>query len=113
MVKLRHVLRGLHRFSLFSLFLSTTGKISQFTSAPEEDVSKRILAGELFLIQPFTDLGFDMLAEKVSVADLRLKTFICDLHIVHIGRPLYVLPSCPFGGIQVTDTGRFKIRIPL
>jgi hypothetical protein len=89
---LRHVLRALHRFSLFSLFLSTTGKISQFTSAPEEDDSRRIIAGELFLIQPFTDLGFDTLAEKISVADLNLEKFIGDSHMVHIGRPLYVLP---------------------
>lgn len=60
-------------------------------SAKDEDVSKRILAGELFLIQPFTDLGFDTLAEKISVTDLNLANFIGDSHIVHIGRPLYVL----------------------
>jgi len=111
MVKLRHVLRGLHRFSLFSLFLSTTGKISQFTSAPDEDVSKRILAGELFLIQPFTDLGFDTLAEKISVADLNLAAFIGDSHIVHIGRPLYVSPH--FMAFMLLMRGRVKIRITL
>jgi len=38
--------------------MSTTGKISQFTSAPTEYFSLRILSGGLFLIQPFTDIGF-------------------------------------------------------
>jgi hypothetical protein len=109
---LRHVLRALHRFSLFSLVLSMTGKISQFTSAPDEDVSKRILAGELFLIQPFTDLGFDTLAEKISVADLNLAAFIGDSHIVHIGRPLYVL-SPHFVAFMLLMGGRVKIRIAL
>jgi len=88
---LRRVLRALHRFSLFSLVLSTTGKISKFTSARDEDLSKIILTGELFPIQPFTDIGFDTLAEKISVANLNLAHFIGDSHIVHIGRPLYVL----------------------
>ena len=40
----------------------TTRKTSQFTSAPTEDVSLRILSGELFLIQPFTDVGINTLA---------------------------------------------------
>ena len=38
--KLRHMLCALHRFPLFSLFLSTMGKISQFMSAKDEDVSR-------------------------------------------------------------------------
>jgi hypothetical protein len=64
--KLLHVLRALHRFPLFSLLLSTTGTISQFTSAKDEDVSRRVILGQLALIQPFTDLSFDTLAKPVS-----------------------------------------------
>jgi hypothetical protein len=60
--ELRHTLRRLHGLPLFSLFLSTTGKISQFTSAIEEDLSKRVVKGKLIVIQPYTDLGFDPLA---------------------------------------------------
>ena len=65
--ELQHALRTLHRFSCFSLFMSMTGKISQFTSAPTEDFSLRILSGDLFLIQPFTDVGFDTLARKIAL----------------------------------------------
>jgi hypothetical protein len=85
---MRHVLRALYRFPLFSVFLSTTGKISQFTS-PEHDKSGRIFHRNLSLIQPFTDLGFDTLANKVildSTCDLERVTD--DLHIVYLGRPL-------------------------
>ena len=88
---LRHVLRALYRFPLFALFLSTTGKISQFTS-PNEDTSKRIIIGDLTLIQPFTDFGFDTLAKEVAIVALdghwNLKRVTADSHIVHMGRPL-------------------------
>jgi hypothetical protein len=90
--ELRHALRALHRFSCFSLFMSTTGKISQFTSAPEEDLSLRILSGDLILIQPFTDLGFDTLAHKISLLDdWDLEQVTTTSHMAHLGRPLYVL----------------------
>ena len=85
---LRHVLRALFRFPLFALFLSTTGKISQFIS-PDEDTSKRIITGDLTLIQPFTDLGFDTLAKQVALKDsLDLKHVTADSHIVYMARPL-------------------------
>lgn len=85
---LRHVLRALYRLPLFSLFLSTTGKISLFTS-PGEDSSQRIVFGNLILIQPFSDLGFDTLAKKVSLdGSWDLETVTADAHIVYLGRPL-------------------------
>jgi len=75
---LRHVLCALHRFPLFALFLSTTSKISQFTSP-----------GDLILTQPFTNLGFDTLAKKVSLdGHWDLERVTTDSHIVHMGRPL-------------------------
>jgi len=74
--------------------MSTTGKISQFTSAPTEDFSLRILSGELFLIQPFTDVGFDTLAHKISLDEpWDLEELASNSHMVHLGRPLYVLFS--------------------
>ena len=88
--ELRHVLRGLHYLPLFSLFLSTTGKISQFTSAKDEDISKRVINGTLTLIQPFTDLGFDTLATPVSLdGSWDLEKVTTDSHMAHLGRPLY------------------------
>jgi len=71
-----------------------TGKISQFTSAPTEDFSLRILSGELFMIQPFTDVGFDTLARKISLDEhWDLEELAGNSHMVHLGHPLYVLFS--------------------
>ena len=85
---LRHVFRALYRFPLFALFLSTTGKITQFTS-PDEDVSKRIIIGDLILTQPFTDLGFDTLAKQVALdGHWDLERVTADSHIVYMARPL-------------------------
>ncbi|KAF8319201.1 hypothetical protein F5887DRAFT_378307 [Amanita rubescens] len=86
---LRHVFRALYRFPLFALFLSTTGRIWQFTS-PDEDTSTRIFLRNLKLIQPFIDLGFDMLAKKVALnGKWDLEHVTRDSHIVHMGRPLF------------------------
>jgi len=85
---LRHVFRTLHRFPLFALFLSTTGRIWQFTS-PDEDTSTRIVLRDLKLIQPFIDIGFDTLANPVDLNDKwDLERVTHDSHIVHMGRPL-------------------------
>ncbi|KAF8324798.1 hypothetical protein F5887DRAFT_1022029 [Amanita rubescens] len=86
---LRHVLRALCHFPLFTLFLSTTGKISRFTS-PVQDTSKRIVKHDLTLIKPFTDLGFDTLAEKVDLGGgWNLERVTADAHMVYMGRPLF------------------------
>jgi len=85
---MRHVLCNLLRFPVFSLFLSTTGKISQFTSRVE-DSSDRVTHGSLKLIRPFTDLGYDTLAIKVSLdGSWNLERVTDDSHIVRLGRPL-------------------------
>jgi hypothetical protein len=89
--ELRHALRRLHGQPLFSLFLSTTGKISQFTSAMEEDLSARVVEGTLIVIQPYTDLGFDHLARVISLDGswtLERLTELC--HMCSLGRPLCV-----------------------
>jgi hypothetical protein len=78
--------------SLFSLFLSTTGKIDQFVSSRDKDGSGRIIAGILKLIQPYTDLGFDQLAKKVALG-FTLDDITSDLFIAHLGRPMYVYLS--------------------
>ena len=85
---LRHVLRALCHFPLFTLFLSTTGKISRFTS-PVQDTSKRIVKHDLALIKPFTDLGFDTLAKQVNLGGgWDLERVTADAHMVYMGRPL-------------------------
>jgi hypothetical protein len=100
--ELRHALRRLHGLPLFSLFLSTTGKISQFTSAIEEDLSKRVVEGTLIVIQPYTDLGFDPLARIIAAdGSWNLERLTEDSQTCSQGRPLYVsllsfIPRCCF-----------------
>jgi hypothetical protein len=89
--ELRHALRRLHSLPLFSLFLSTTGKISQFTSAIDEDLSKRVVEGTLVIIQPHTDLGFDPLANIIDLeGSWDLDRLTDDSQICSLGRPLCV-----------------------
>jgi hypothetical protein len=90
-VQFRSAIRSVIHCSLFSLFLSTTGKITQFTSSKDKDHSGRVVAGILFLIAPYTDLGFDQLAKKiVHNGNFTLDDITSDDHIVHYGRPMYV-----------------------
>ena len=85
---LTHVLHALYRFPLFSIFLSTTGKTS-LSASPKNDKSGRVHFRKLDLIQPFTDLGFDVLANKVVLdGTWDLERVTADLHIVYLGRPL-------------------------
>ena len=65
--QLSRALRSLNEYSLFSLCLSTTGKMTQFSSANGEDSSTCVQIGKLYLILPFTDLGSDPLAAKIPV----------------------------------------------
>ena len=87
--ELRHALRRLHSLPLFSLFLSTTGKISQFASSTEEDISKRVVEGTLVIIPPYTDLGFDPLARIIDLeGSWNLERLTEDAQICSLGRPL-------------------------
>jgi len=85
---LQRALHALSHFPMFSLFLSTRAKMPQFTSA-SDDASSKITVGALKLSEPFTDLGFDTLAKKVSFNSCWTLGFVThDSHIVHLGRPL-------------------------
>jgi hypothetical protein len=62
---LRRALRAIRLFPVWSLFLSTAGKLEQFAPAPVLDDSNRIVEGRLTILTPFSALGFDLLAEEV------------------------------------------------
>jgi hypothetical protein len=80
--------------SLFSLFLSTTGKITQFTSSKDKDLSGHIVAGILLLIAPYMDLGFDQLAKKIAHdGNFTLDDITSHNHIAHYGCPMYIYHS--------------------
>lgn len=85
---LKRALRGMREHPIWSVFLSTTGKSSQFAPPPYLDPSDRILWGLLFNAIPFTLLGFDQVAKKFlgTLADVTEPAFRYSL-----GRPMYVL----------------------
>jgi hypothetical protein len=60
-IALRRVLNGLISEPLFSFFLSTTGKITQFGQARGRDPSNRVSGGALATPRPYIYLGFDQL----------------------------------------------------
>ncbi|KAH9009201.1 hypothetical protein EDB83DRAFT_2234923 [Lactarius deliciosus] len=90
-VELRRALRVLSDESLFTFFLSTTGKISQFSPPRGRDASHRMNDGELKTPTPFIYLGFDQLMRDRKVFD-KYKTLddVTSLEcIAHMGRPLW------------------------
>jgi hypothetical protein len=93
--EMRHALRRLQALPLFSVFLSTTGKISQFTSTMRDDISKRVVEGKLIVIQPYTDIGFDPLANIICADGTWTLEQLTQLsQMTTQGRPMYVLMFC-------------------
>ncbi|KAF9486227.1 hypothetical protein BDN70DRAFT_870313 [Pholiota conissans] len=83
-----HVHRNL---SLFTLFLSVTGRIGQLVSSrPGERSSPTIHPGNYSINRPFTTLGFDHLAIKLKFnGSDNLSDIVSDNHIAHYGRPMW------------------------
>lgn len=86
--ELRGALRNLNSLSLFSFFLSTTGRIAQFVPSRDTDESLRVVPGKLTLIRPFIDLGFDLLADELQEGTLTLTEVAKEKHMAQFGRPL-------------------------
>ena len=89
---LQWALRALIKHNVFSFFLSTTGKVFQFTLSPKKDPSNRSQEGRLLPIPPYSDIGFDQLAPKVCENTLKIEDVAKVEFMVKLGRPLLV--SC-------------------
>ncbi|KAI9436499.1 hypothetical protein H4582DRAFT_2078772 [Lactarius indigo] len=63
-VVLRRILSSISSEPLFSFFLSTTGKITQFGQPRGQDASNRINEGKLTTPRPYIYLGFDQLMQS-------------------------------------------------
>ncbi|KAH9016325.1 hypothetical protein EDB84DRAFT_1276909 [Lactarius hengduanensis] len=110
-VELRRALQTFSTAPLFTFFLSTTGKVSQFTPPRGYDNSNRMNDGRLKIPHPFIYLGFDQLMISRKILDtyktlLDVTSLDC---IAHMGRPLW--GTCyDFGDDQVRD-GLFHFAI--
>jgi hypothetical protein len=87
---IRQVLQTLNNEPMFTFFLSTTGKILQFTPPRHLDASDRINKGTLNTPPPFVHWGFDLLMKNRKIFDKY--TTLDDVTsldcIAHMGRPL-------------------------
>ncbi|KAM6498654.1 hypothetical protein JOM56_006602 [Amanita muscaria] len=90
-IALRRVLSALVKQELFSIFSSTTSKLSHFSPASASDPSDRVYGRLLELIPPFCDLGLDLLTtRKVSPnTGQTLDQFTIDEYMCYLGRPLF------------------------
>jgi hypothetical protein len=86
--ELRRALRVIHSYPCFSVFLSTTGKISQFMPPRINDLSSRLQQGLLSLLSPFCELGFDQLAEKAISGQTTLDKVSSLKFMALLSRPL-------------------------
>jgi hypothetical protein len=98
-VVLRRVLRALSPLPLFSFFLSTAGKVTQFGQVRGEDRSNRINGGTLVSPRPYVSVGFDQLSYKFKQG--QTIQYVTSLRFVaHLGRPLYVASCCVSGKLM-------------
>jgi hypothetical protein len=86
--ELRRALGVIHSYPCFSIFLSTTGKVQQFTPDAFHDMSTRIQAQELGLLPPCCKLGFDQLVEKAIHGVTTLEDVSSLTSMAKLGRPL-------------------------
>jgi hypothetical protein len=89
----RRVLRDCDQTGrLFSLFLSTTGKIDQFSPDSRDDPSQRLAKNQLRLLPPFINLDFDQFADGLVDPEdgFSLEEAVKPEWMVKFGRPLWV-----------------------
>ncbi|KAI0301711.1 hypothetical protein B0F90DRAFT_1816914 [Multifurca ochricompacta] len=88
--ELRRTLRVFVKKPIWSFFLSTTGKITQFSQSRSADPSNRIRLGELLTPGPYIYLGFDQLMETRKISKRNTLEDVTLLEcIAHMGRPLW------------------------
>ncbi|KAM6495554.1 hypothetical protein JOM56_008260 [Amanita muscaria] len=87
--ELRRALRALKDLPIFSVFLSTSGKIQNITPRAEDDGSGRVQKSKLVLLPPFIELGFDQMVGRISDSALTIETVSNIKFMVRFGRPLF------------------------
>ncbi|KAI9429189.1 hypothetical protein H4582DRAFT_2153637 [Lactarius indigo] len=90
-VVLHRILHSLSSDPLFSFFLSTTSKITQFGQPRGQDASNRINDGSLATPRPYILLGFDQLMQSRKILDrwTTLDDVVSLECIAHMGWPLW------------------------
>ena len=85
----RRAHRALNKYPIFSVFLSTSGKIQDLSPPPEYDKSRRLEDRILQLLPPFTELGFDqMIQPTISEGSVTIDDVSTIKYMAMFGRPL-------------------------
>ncbi|KAH7907099.1 hypothetical protein BJ138DRAFT_1182650 [Hygrophoropsis aurantiaca] len=109
-VGLRKALRDCRHLALFSLFLSTTGKICDLVPANDQDQYSPGLIWQAFdAIPPLIDLGFDQMAYPLSLSNetnREIARITSDDVISHFGHPIFGARYDNIDGLP-DDTIRF------
>jgi hypothetical protein len=88
-VVLRRVLHALGRIPLFSFFLSTAGKVTQFGQPRGDDKSDHINGGCFVSPRPYVFVGFDQLTHGHKFRQGQTLEYVTSMRfIAHLGRPL-------------------------
>lgn len=91
--ELARALRIIVEYPIFTLFLSTVGKVDQFSPLPELGPSSRIAPRQYDMFPPIVTTPYDILSDKFPLkpsSAWTLKRVASTYHMAHLGRPLYV-----------------------
>ncbi|TFK79479.1 hypothetical protein K466DRAFT_592374 [Polyporus arcularius HHB13444] len=88
--EVRRCLRIIRELPIFALFLSTVGKLEQFSPPPQLGSSTRIVRTELRPFEPIVVTPLDVLAQRITGKKVwTLEEVASTYHMVHLGRPLF------------------------
>ncbi|RDX39464.1 hypothetical protein OH76DRAFT_1297907, partial [Lentinus brumalis] len=87
--EVRRCLRIIRELPIFALFLSTVGKLEQFSPPPQLDSSARIVQTVLRPFEPIVVTPLDVSAQRITGKVWTLEEVASTYHMVHLGRPLF------------------------
>ncbi|RPD68653.1 hypothetical protein L226DRAFT_617371 [Lentinus tigrinus ALCF2SS1-7] len=91
--ELRRALRDIVGLPIFTLFLSTTGKLEQFAPLPRLSGSARVLSGHFRMFPPIITTPLDALAERFPLRQTTnpwtLDQVASTHHMALLGRPMF------------------------
>jgi hypothetical protein len=94
-LELRRILRQIHKFPIFSLFLSTAGRFNQLSTEIRSDPSVRVRGPTHRPLDPISEISFDDLAFPALEGTVTLSQVVQMDWISHLGRPLYARSRYP------------------
>lgn len=95
--ELNLILQQIHNHPIFSLFVSTAGRVLLPASPPYlSDLSNRVRDPYHYSFDPISEVNFDDVAYPALENHATLDRVVEIDWIAHLGRPLYVCSSYPF-----------------